>query len=497
MQTFIRRAEVFLARSQSASLTIILDFLPLPFDNDVHQLMNLLHQHFERCAVLHMHIDSSWLSFVAEPLSSLGPALRELDIRTSHSNVNPISLSLTEVHNCIPSLHSVVLSNLPPSSLPATQYPALKHLQLHGVQWQFGNDGSHEWPWSGTANLLDSSPNLQSLTLNRMEFILDGPELLMPRKIVLKSLKQLTFECMETRSIAIVLESIEAPGLKSLRMRYDPTKMGDHWCIHRLEAPCLGGIEELEVEGYAIYGANLPWFLRTLAMVPGLTKLTIANPPLFLDARFFDLMSTGPNWLIPRLTDLHLTACANLHGQDLIRLLRSRSVHGTTGGVSPIRILTLKMPPWNLFEEDILSVLRLNVEELHHFPLDPYSADRFMVPHSPMFRVTTPPPMLPGDPVPGGWDAPPLLGTPFQTDENGNMGLIQPPFHNGPTYIGQAGTATASTSTRRSSRSSPGRSWSLISESVQNFTTVLLLASATALTTSIACYHLFSRHVRV
>ena len=484
LQTFIRRASTFLERSQSAPLTIVLDLLPSPFDADVHQLTDLLHPHLARCAVFHLQIDTSWLSIIS--LSTLGPNLREVDIRTSHNNMGATPLSFQEVDGCIPWLHTLILSNLPPSSLSPTRYPSLRHLQLHGAQWQFGNDGSHEWPWAGTADLLDSSPNLQSLTLNRMEFILDGAELLTPRNIVLKSLKSLTFECMETRSIAIVLESLEAPCLKSLKMRYDPTKMGDHWCIHRLEAPCIVGIEELEVEGYAIYGSNLPWFLRTLSMVPRLTKLTIANPPLFLDSRFFDIMSTGPNWLVPRLNDLHLTACANLHGQDLIRLLRARSVHLTSGGVSPIRSVTLKTPPWNMLEEDVLSILRLNVEELHLLPLDPYLSDRFMAPNSPIFRVTTPNPLPPVD---HGWDVPPLLGTPFHTDENVNGGFM-------PHQPQQITASTGTSPTRRSSLSRARSRRSASPETLQHITTALLIASATALMTSVTCYHLFSRHVR-
>ncbi|KIM33739.1 hypothetical protein M408DRAFT_325347 [Serendipita vermifera MAFF 305830] len=482
---FTRRAAVLLERSQAASLTILLDLLPSPLDADVHQLSDLLHPHLARCAVFHLHIDTNWLSVMS--LSTLGPNLREIDIRTSHNNLAATSLSLSEVDGCVPWLQTLILSNLPPSSLAPTRYPSLRNLQLHGTQWQFGNDGSHEWPWQTTASLLDSSPNLQSLTLNRMEFILDGAELLTPRKIVLKSLKSLTFECMETRSIAIVLESLEAPFLKSLKMRYDPTKMGDHWCIHRLEAPCIVGIEELEVEGYAIYGSNLPWFLRTLSMVPRLTKLTIANPPLFLDSRFFDIMSTGPNWLVPRLNDLHLTACANLHGQDLIRLLRARSVHLTSGGVSPIRSVTLKTPPWNMLEEDVLSVIRLNVEELHLLPLDPYLSDRFMAPTSPMFRVATPTPLPPID---HAWDVPPLLGTPFHTDENVN-GVFMPPLQPQPNAV-----STGTSSTRRSSLSRARSRRSVGPEAVKSITNMLLIASATALMTSVTCYHLFSRHVR-
>ena len=531
LQTFIRRTEVFLRRSQSAPLTLMLDLLPISFENDVQRLMNLLHDHFPRCAVLHMHCDANYFPTIAGPLSSLGPMLRELDIRTSHSNMNPVTLTLAEVAGCIPSLQSLVLSNLPPSCLPSTHYPALRHLQLHGVQWHFGNDGSGEWPWSATANLLDAAPNLQSLVLNRMEFILDGTELLTPRNLVLKSLESLTFECMETRSIAIVLESLEAPRLKSLKMRYDPTKMGDHWCIHRLEAPCVAGIEELEVEGYAVYGSNLPWFLRTLAMVPHLTKLTISNPPLFLDSRFFDMMSRGPNWLVPRLNELVLIACANLHGQDLIHLLRARSIHGagssssspSVGGVSPIRTLTLRMPPWNMFEDDILSALRQNVDELCHTPMEPYNSDRYLAAHSPMFRAPTPPPLLGGGTIgedgqpnvqhqqiaaPPPWDAPPLLGTPFA---DADMGFI-PQFHQ-PPYTGQMTTPTGSSSMvtttsagvrgglrRRRSTSTASTLWAsmgLESELVQDVATVLLVASATALTTSIACYHLLSRHVRV
>lgn len=537
LQTFIRRTEVFLQRSQSAPLTLMLDLLPISFENDVQRLMDLLHDHFPRCAVLHLHCDANYFATIARPLSSLGPMLRELDIRTSHSNMNPVTLTLAEVAGCIPSLQSLVLSNLPPSCLPSTHYPALKHLQLHGVQWHFGNDGSGEWPWSATANLLDAAPNLESLVLNRMEFILDGTELLTPRNLVLKRLESLTFECMETRSIAIVLESLHAPRLKSLKMRYDPTKMGDHWCIHRLEAPCVAGIEELEVEGYAVYGSNLPWFLRTLAMVPHLKKLTISNPPLFLDSRFFDMMSTGPNWLVPRLNELVLIACANLHGQDLIRLLRARSIHGSGGGggtsssggssspsgVSPIRTLTLRMPPWNMFEDDILSVLRLNVDELCHMPMEPYSSDRYLAAHSPMFRAPTPAPLLGGGTdgqvnaqqqthhqiaAPPPWDAPPLLGTPFG---DADMGFI-PQFHQ-PPFTGQTATPTGSqsmvtststgvrgSSRRRRSTSTASALWAsmgLESELVQDVATVLLVASATALTTSIACYHLLSRHIRV
>ena len=491
LPTFVRRTEVFLERSQSASLTIVLDFLPPPFDADVHQLMDLLHPHLGRCAVFHLQIDANWLPIIS--LSTLGPNLREADIRTSHNNIGLTPLSLTEVDGCIPWLHTLVLSNLPPSSLAPTRYPSLRHLQIHGVQWQFGNDGSHEWPWAGTADLLDSSPNLQSLTLNRIEFILDGAELLMPRKITLKSLKSLTFECMETRSIAIVLESLEAPCLRSLKMRYDPTKMGDHWCIHLLEAPSIVGIEELEVEGYAIYGSNLSWFLRTLSMVPHLTKLTIANPPLFLDSRFFDMMSTGPNWLVPRLNDLHLTACANLHGQDLVRLLRARSVHVTSAGVSPIRSLTLKTPPWNMFEEDVLSILRLNVDELHLLPLDPYLSERFMAPNSPMFRAATPVPL---PPIEHGWDVPPLLGTPFQGDGDIHGGFMPPQFQqNPPTFM----TSTGTTPTRRSSlsRAQARSRRSVRLDPFQHVTSVFLIASATALATSVACYHLFSRHARM
>ncbi|PVG01975.1 hypothetical protein CPB86DRAFT_870671 [Serendipita vermifera] len=499
LPVFIRRTEVFLQRSQSAPLTIILDLVPLPFDSEIHRLMSVLQGHLSRCAILHLHVDASWLSLIAGPLSSLGPALKDLEIRTSHSNITPISLSMTEVHGCIPHLHSLVLSNLPPSSLPLASYPALRHLQLHGVQWQFGTDGSHEWPWAGTANLLDASPNLQSLTLSRMEFILDGAELLTPRKILLKSLASLTFECMETRSIAIVLESLEAPGLKSLKMRYDPTKVGDHWCIHRLEAPCISSIEELEVDGYAVYGSNLPWFIRTLAMVPNLTKLSISNPPLFLDSRFFDMMSNGPHWLVPRLGELQLTACNNLHGQDLIRLLRARSVHATSGSVSPIRTLTIRLPPWHMLEEDILSVLRLNVEELHHLPLETYHTDRFVVPQSPMFRVATPPPPL-GEPNgAAAWDIPPQLGTPFGVEEHMNPGFVphfQPPIY--PSVPGTTATSTMTSTSPRRSRSST-LWWTdsmLTSDTIQHMTTVLIIASATALTTSIACYHLFSRHVR-
>ncbi|KAG8833692.1 hypothetical protein FRC17_010224 [Serendipita sp. 399] len=506
LQTFIRRSEVFLQRSQSAPLTLMLDLLPISFEGDVHRLMNLLHDHFARCAILHMHIDASWLAVAAGPLSTLGPALRDLDIRTSHSNANPVTLSLSEVAGCIPALQSLVLSNLPPSCLPPTRYPALRHLQLHGVQWHFGNDGS-EWPWTGTASLLEAAPNLQSLTLNRMEFILDGTELLTPRHIVLKSLKSLTFECMETRSIAIVLESLDAPNLKSLKMRYDPTKMGDHWCIHRLEASCLAGIEELEVEGYAIYGSNLPWFVRTLAMIPRLIKLVISNPPLFLDSRFFDIMATGPNWLIPRLNELHLIACANLHGQDLIRLLRARSLNSGGCGVSPIRSLTIRMSPLSMLEEDVVSVIRLNVDDLHHLPLEPYTSDRYLGLHSPMFRAPTPPP----PPLPPlqaevqpqfapPWD-PPLLGTPFGDDPMG----FAPQFAHPPTYMGPRATTAGSSTTiatnrRRRSSSIASTLWprlGIVSDDMQHIATALVVASVTALTTSIACYHLMSRHVRL
>lgn len=145
-----------------------------------------------------------------------------------------------------------------------------------------------------------------------------------------------------------------------------------------------------------------------------------------------------------------------------------------------------------MLEEDVLSILRLNVEELHLLPLEPYLSERFMAPNSPIFRVTTPTPLPPID---QGWDVPPLLGTPFQGDENVNGGFMPQQFQqNPPVFM----TSTGTTPTRRSSlsRAQARSRRSVRPETLQHITTVLLIASATALTTSVACYHIFSRHVQ-
>lgn len=495
LRTFMRRCEVFLERSQSAPLIVKLDLLPMPFDTDVAQLMNTLHPHLHRCAALHLNVDANWLSVIAGSLTTLGPTLRELDIRTSHANSTPINLTFTDVDGAVPRLQRLVLSNIPPSSLPVIRYPSLKSLELWGLQWPFpGNDGAHEWPWTSTADLLQMTPNLERLTLCRMEFTLEHDELLTPRKIELKSLNYLAFECMETRSVAIVLESLVAPHLRSLRLKYDPSRNSDHWCMHRLETTCMASLEELEVDGYSIHGANLSWFLRTLALTANLTHLTIANPPLLLDPRFFEHMSTGPHWLVPKLRDLTLIACASLVGQDLLRLIRSRAIQLTREPVLPIRTLSLKMPPWNVLDEESLNLLRMHVETLTHSTTDGYIGGRFLPPHSPVFRVVTPPaiPMLEpapmAAPIPVGWDVAPRLGTPFG-DDRGPV-IPTPARPRGSAVAAGRPVSTATTATTNQRQLSPS---SFFPKSVPNFSTVLLIASASALATSFVCMHVLSR----
>ena len=492
LRTFMRRCEVFLGRSQSAPLTVKLDLLPMPFDTDVAQLMNTLHPHLHRCAVLHLVVDANWLSIIASSLSTLGPSLRDLDIRTLHANSTPISLTFTDINGAVPRLQHLVLNNIPPSSLPIIQYPSLKSLELWGLQWPFpGNDGAHEWPWTSTAELLQMTPNLERLTLCRMEFTLENDELLTPRKIELKCLNYLAFECMETRSVAIVFESLVAPHLRSLKLKYDPSRICDHWCMHRLETTCLSGLEQLEVEGYSIHGANLSWFLRTLALTPNLTHLTIASPPLLLDPRFFDHMSTGPNWLVPKLRDLTLIACASLVSQDLLRLIRSRAVQLTREPLFPIRTLSLKMSPWNVLDEDSLNLLRMHVETLNHSTTDTHIGNRFLQPHSPVFRVVTPPAMFEPVPVAApaavGWDVAPRLGTPFGDDRGPVIPALARPRGSMVASGRPVSTAASPITNRR--QLSPS---SFFTHALPNVSTMLLVASASALATSFVCMHIFS-----
>jgi hypothetical protein len=326
-----------------------------------------------------------------------------------------------------------------------------------------------------------------------MEFTLENDELLTPRKIELKCLKYLAFECMETRSVAIVFESLIAPHLRFLKLKYDPSRNGDHWCMHRLETTCLSSLEQLEVEGYSIHGANLSWFLRTLALTPNLTHLTIANPPLLLDPRFFDHMSTGPNWLVPKLRDLTLIACASLVSQDLLKLIRSRAVQLTREPLFPIRTLSLKMPPWTVLDEDSLNLLRMNVETLNHSTTDAQIGNRFL-PHSPVFRLVTPPPIPMFEPapvaapVPVGWDVAPRLGTPFGDERGPVIPALARPRGSAVASGRPVSTAASPTTNRRQLYSS-----SLFDNAIPNFSTMLLVASASAMATSFVCMHIFSR----
>jgi hypothetical protein len=52
------------------------------------------------------------------------------------------------------------------------------------------------------------------------------------------------------------------------------------------------------------------------------------------------------------------------------------------------------MPPWNVLDEESLNLLRMNVETLTHSTTDSYIGGRFLPPHSPVFRVVTPPAYL-------------------------------------------------------------------------------------------------------
>ncbi|KAI0642546.1 hypothetical protein C8Q79DRAFT_218338 [Trametes meyenii] len=355
---FLRKLRAYLLRSQASKLFVDIDFGYVESFLDAQTIMSDLKPHLSRCYFFSMSTPNWTLMRVAqEHALELGPNLEDLYLRIDASESesgDPFSI----LSQPCPRLTHVMLEHTPLECIHVAM-PVLRELSL--LRDQHCHSSSRiAYPFKELMSLITVVP-LKGFRLRSAVFNLDSTEDVFradPIPYELPELKTLSFDIVDSSSVALFLEATFLPTLSMLSVNSGEDL---HWLSHislsPRRFPCL---RLLDLRNFNFGGAGLAPFVRALHHLPQLTGLGLTSPSTgIVGSRLFEMLAAGPDtmgeWLLPRLEALCMQNCADISGHELLRVVGSR--RGTAAG-QVANIAYLKLSQCYLLDPEALERLK-------------------------------------------------------------------------------------------------------------------------------------------
>jgi len=349
---FLRKAGTYLQRSQSCKFLVDIDCRCTDSVVDLLDIMLLLEPHLHRCFSFRVSF-VDWeegMAVVRDHSKGLGPSLERLYVRVDPDyDDDPVSFPLLSAP--CPRLQTVVLEQAPLKTIGETFVDFNRLTTLHLVR-------DHRYPphTSSRVNIsltdlldrLAALPMLTELCIQSTSIQLDDEQMLLasPTLTVVPSLKYLICNLMDSNTLSLFLESTYFPCLQRLRVQMCSTleETSVRWLQHvaSISPPRLPSLRYLDLRACNVDGPALFPFVRALRNLPQLSALALSSPPSgCIGVKIFDVLTLGhmaAEKIIPKLQALCLQNCRDVTGHELIRLVRSRLMLGSTGTIEYLKL---------------------------------------------------------------------------------------------------------------------------------------------------------------
>ncbi|KAI0676578.1 hypothetical protein C8Q78DRAFT_959901 [Trametes maxima] len=355
---FLQKLNAYLLRSQASKLFVDIDFRYIESFVDAQTIMSELKPHLSRCYCFNLSAPNWTLMRVAqEHALELGPNLEDLYLRidaAESESGDPFSV----LSQPCPRLTHVMLEHTPLECVNVAM-PVLRQLSL--LRDQHCHSSSRiAYPFKELMSLITVVP-LKGFNLRSAVFNLDSTEDVFradPVPYELPELKTLSFDTVDSSSVALFLESTSLPTLSMLSVNSGEDL---HWLSHISFSPQrFPSLRLLDLRNFNFGGAGLAPFVRALHHLPQLTGLGLTSPSTgMVGSRLFEMLSTGPDtmgeWLLPKLEALCVQNCADISGHELLRVVGSR--RGAAAG-QVANIAYLKLSQCYLLDPEALERLK-------------------------------------------------------------------------------------------------------------------------------------------
>ncbi|KAI0739136.1 hypothetical protein C8Q80DRAFT_1112894 [Daedaleopsis nitida] len=326
--SFLRRMRTHLQRSQASKLFVDIDFRHVDSAADVEAIVTELEPHLWRCYSFNVSVtDWSRMRQVQEHAAGLGPTLEDLYLRIDSSDSETLEPFSVLSQPC-PRLTYVMLEHTPLDCINVPM-PVLRQLYLTRDQRCHGS-ARIAYPFKDLMSVVTASSSVKWIMLKSALFTVDVTEDVFkasptPRK--LSDLRGLVFDCVDSGSISLLLESTTLPALEILSVNSGEDMQ---WLTRISLSPSqYPALRLLDLRNCNFSGPALVPLIRALHLLPQLTGLGISAPSTGLvGTRIFDMLASGPDtlgeWLLPRLEALCLQNCGDISGHEILRVVTAR-----------------------------------------------------------------------------------------------------------------------------------------------------------------------------
>lgn len=331
----VRKLDASLKRSGTCKLYVHLDACDFESVSMLQQVLDLLTPHLARAYYLQVRVpDWEWMRSVSVAASSLGPVLEQIHLGISRdwSDSSPCVV----LTNPCPVLKYAVLENTPPSILGVLP-PSLR--VLHVVR------GGMNLDISGLLATTSAAEQLQTLRLQTSPFLLTSSS--RSSRYIFRALRTLLMHHLSDDDISAFLDAGDFPALVHLGVEMGTVGLNGpvtaQWLLRVAEhsEDRFPALRLLDLKGVSVDGTALETLANALRRLPRLTGLAISCPPRRdLGESVLSMLGTGNDgeWILPRLEALVISACNDISGNEVLKVVQSRYI---AEGLSRVRYVKL------------------------------------------------------------------------------------------------------------------------------------------------------------